>query len=233
MATPAKRRVQSPQDAELLAQEWMRYFGYRDAAVTPPGADMGFDVTSAKAVAQVTFWTTKKVGRPDIHMLRGAMLRGAAKRKAVLLFSLSGYSRPAEEWAKEENIALFVFDRSGSVEPVNHRATQIVRGAQNLGPPLTDRQILITQVAGWTIGVAIATLILTLGLSSFRSTPEGCYPLVNPSSQACDRAVGGPLALIIFLPPIVLGVAALLIPPALRSIWQYRIDKNWRKELTT
>jgi hypothetical protein len=201
----------------------MRHFGYRDAEVTGAGADRGIDVVSDTAVAQVKLWSTNKVGRPDVQMLQGA-----ARQKKALFFSSSGYSRPAEEWARSERIALFLFDRSGLVEPVNDHATQIVRASQNLGPPLTERQKLVTDIVGWAIGISLGVVIGSFGLSALLTTPDGCYPGINTSSPACDRPLAGPFILAFVIPVFVVGAAALWIPPALRSLWQDRIDQRWR-----
>jgi hypothetical protein len=207
MAKPHSRPIQSPRDAEVCAQEWMRYLGYRDAKVTQQGADRGIDVISESAVAQVKFWTTKKVGRPDIQMLKGA-----ARGKTALFFSLSGYSGPAFEWANEEGVALFVFGNMGSVHAFNKHAERIERAARSLGPPLSDDQVVTATVIGHAIfgGVALlGTLVLIW--------PFGLPPFIA-------GMVGGSIA------GLILRFNPSAVPSeSVQAFWQSRIDDKWQE----
>ena len=113
---PAPRHVATWQDAETLAADWMRYLGYVDAAVTPPGRDGGIDVRASRAVAQVKF-KVAHVGAPELQQLFGA--RGQRTDQELLFFTRTSYSSPAREYASRTGIALFNYDADGRVSPVN------------------------------------------------------------------------------------------------------------------
>ncbi|HEY3672024.1 MAG TPA: restriction endonuclease [Acidimicrobiia bacterium] len=112
---PDPRLIRTPADAEDVAAEWMRYYGFVDAVTTAPGADGGIDVTSDQAIAQVKAHMSP-IGRPDLQKLHGV---AAAERKLALFFSLMDYTPPAREWADAVGMALFRFDLSGRPEAVN------------------------------------------------------------------------------------------------------------------
>jgi hypothetical protein len=119
-ATPdglAVPTVSSWQQAEALATWHMQKLGFEDAAMTPPGADGGLDVRATNAVAQVKHYATP-IGAPVIQQLRGA----AHGQGAALFYSLSGYTKAAVEYANDAAVALFTYNESGVVQPVNHAA---------------------------------------------------------------------------------------------------------------
>lgn len=150
---PPPRLLRSPEDAEQAAAEWMRWLGFADARVTPPGADGGVDVTSAGALAQVKAHMAP-VGRPDLQGLFGV---AAAERKRPLFFSLTGYTREALDWAGHVSLPLFRFDPTGGLEAAN------ASGAELLGPvapvPAPPGGPL-----GWTPGVTDAAAALAVRL---------------------------------------------------------------------
>jgi hypothetical protein len=119
------RTIRSPDDAEQVAAEWMRHFGFTDARCTPGGTDGGVDVRSSGAVAQVKAQLTP-VGRPELQALYG-VARSEGRRP--LFFSLMSYTAAALTWADEVGMALFRFDHAGMVEPVNVPAEELVVGA--------------------------------------------------------------------------------------------------------
>ncbi len=73
-AQPAARLIRTARDAELVAAEGMRFWGYADARATPVGADEGIDVTAGTAVAQVKMEGVP-TGRPVVQALLGAWVR--------------------------------------------------------------------------------------------------------------------------------------------------------------
>ncbi len=109
--------VSSWQQAEALATWHMQKLGFEDAEMTPPGADGGLDVRATNAVAQVKHFAAP-IGAPVIQQLRGA----AHGQGAALFYSLSGYTKAAVEYANDAAVALFTYNESGVVEPVNHAA---------------------------------------------------------------------------------------------------------------
>lgn len=93
------------QEAELLAFDWMRRNGHRDAALTKSGADGGIDITSRKAIAQVKHHQ-KPTGLGEMQRMSG--IAASTGRKA-LFFSSAGYTPKAKEWARQHDIALYQF----------------------------------------------------------------------------------------------------------------------------
>ena len=120
---PIPTLIRHPRDAELVAVDWMRYWGWEDATATPQGADEGIDVMATHAVAQVKAHMTP-VGRPDIQKLFGI---SSAEQKAGLFFSLSGYTSEATAWAEKAGVGLFRFDLQGEPQPENEHAQTMIR----------------------------------------------------------------------------------------------------------
>ena len=129
---PQPRLFKTAAEAELLAAEWMRYFGFHDAITTQPGPDGGLDVTSADAVAQVKAQAVA-VGRPIVQQTFGAAV---ADKKQAFVFALGGYTADAQSWATANDVALFEFAFDGSVTPVNVPARLILAEA-DARPPST------------------------------------------------------------------------------------------------
>ncbi len=124
---PRARMIRSPQEAEEVAAEWLRWFGFEDAKATGAGADGGVDVRAKSMVAQVKMHMVP-VGRPDLQRLHGvATTEGAV----ALFFSLTDYTREAKEWAEQVGMALFRFSPAGEAEPVNGYAKVLIERAEN------------------------------------------------------------------------------------------------------
>jgi hypothetical protein len=123
MDKPSVRQIDSWHVAEQNARDWMRYWGYRDARLTPPGVDAGIDVRSSKALAQVKY-EARDVGRPQLQMLVGA--RGRMHHTDLLFFTGAGYSSQAIDYAAEMGIALFKYTLDGSMTPASPAARAIV-----------------------------------------------------------------------------------------------------------
>lgn len=119
--------IRSPQQAEQNAAVRMRELGFKDARVTGRGTDAGIDVTSKRAIAQVK-WRGGMAGRPEVQGLFGA--RGVDTTKKMLFFSATGYTDHAKRYADANGVALFVYEPSGELEPVNDVADTVVREAR-------------------------------------------------------------------------------------------------------
>ncbi|GHK01754.1 restriction endonuclease [Streptomyces sp. NPDC003753] len=130
---PARRQIQSWQEAEHNAAAWMRHWGYEDARAQPGGSDGGVDVRSRQALGQVKYQGAA-VGRPELQRLFGA--RGRAMDKDLLFFTGSSYAATALEYAAENGIALFVYGLDGSMTAVNAPARRIAT-APSPTPPAT------------------------------------------------------------------------------------------------
>lgn len=120
---PEPRLFKTTREAEVLARDWIRYFGYIDAEVTEPGPDGGIDVESDSAVAQVKT-NAQKVGRPVVQQTFGA---AAAVDKQAIVFALAGFTTEAEEWATANGVALFEFDHSGGIQTLNPAADAMLQ----------------------------------------------------------------------------------------------------------
>lgn len=121
-AQPGPNQIQTWQDAEHNAAEWMRYWGYTDATAKPGGSDGGIDVLASGAVAQVKYHASA-IGRPALQLLYGA--RGGASNKQLIFFTGSDYTTTAVTYADENDIALFVYSLDGSMRAMNAIAERI------------------------------------------------------------------------------------------------------------
>ncbi|MER7195933.1 restriction endonuclease [Streptomyces flaveolus] len=123
---PARRQIQSWQEAEHNAAAWMRHWGYEDARAQPGGSDGGVDVRSRRALGQVKYQASA-VGRPELQRLFGA--RGRALDMDLLFFTGSSYATTAIEYAAENGVALFVYGLDGTMTAVNAPARRIATTA--------------------------------------------------------------------------------------------------------
>jgi outer membrane protein assembly factor BamB len=109
----------------------MRAHGFPDAVVTPLSHDEGVDVLARDAIAQVKAHMVP-VTRPSLQQFLGAAASTKYRLRLPLFFAAAGYTADAVDWAAQEDIALFTFDRMGEVAPVNHRARQLI---DRVAPP--------------------------------------------------------------------------------------------------
>ncbi len=123
---PAPRIIRTPHEAEELAAEWCRWYGYEDVETTGHSSDGGVDVRARRMVAQVKMLSVP-VGRPDLQQLYGVAM---AQRAVPLFFSVGNYSREASQWAEQVGMALFGYTRAGEVEAVNSFAVAIENRAE-------------------------------------------------------------------------------------------------------
>lgn len=123
---PAPRIVRTPHEAEELAAEWCRWYGFEDVETTGHSSDGGVDVRAKGMIAQVKMLSIP-VGRPDLQQLYGVAM---AQRALPLFFSVGNYSREARQWAEQVGMALFGYTRGGEVEPVNSYAESIESQAE-------------------------------------------------------------------------------------------------------
>lgn len=118
---PEPRLIRTARDAELVARDWLRYWGQVDAFHVGGSGDMGVDVESLDYVVQVKAMMAS-VGRPVVQQTYGvATHRG----KRALVFSLGGFTDEAVEWAGEAGVGLFEFDLQGVPQPFNRAASLV------------------------------------------------------------------------------------------------------------
>ena len=164
--------------AEEAAADWMRRCGFRDATVMSGGVDTGVHVIASRAVAQVRTSLTP-VGAEDLsRLVRDS--RGMPGRHRIL-FSLSGYSEAARNYAEEHGIALLVVGRDGSVVPANAWGENL-SGSRFGGGPLAMRpQALAAPMApargsGWKHPVtwyAIGGFSLAVAIAGVSNISKG------------------------------------------------------------
>jgi hypothetical protein len=111
----------TPREAEYVAAQWMRYLGGTSCRVTQASRDGGMDIVSDTHVAEVKHHLSP-VGVNFVRQIYGTAT-GAAK--LAMFFSLSGYTRDAEDFANANSIALFRYD------PADRTLTPKSRSALN------------------------------------------------------------------------------------------------------
>ena len=121
--------------AEDAAADWMRRHGFRDATVMNGGVDTGVHVIASRAVAQVRTSLTPVGPEALSRLVRYSRGMPGCHR---ILFSLSGYSEAARNYAEEHGIALLVVGRNGSVVPANAWGENL-SGSRFGGGPLAMR----------------------------------------------------------------------------------------------
>jgi hypothetical protein len=186
MDVPQPRLIRSPEDAEAVAAEWLRYYGYTDAAITSAGADGGVDVESAGMVAQVKA-EMKPIGRPVVQQIYG---EAALRDVASAVFSLSGFTPEAAGWADEAGVALFSFDLQGVPVAQNKRATEILTETQGdywrqvLDQLLSKMNLILDEMSASVEGIHLGERDLHDWLEEYRAAQE---PYKAPATDAAHR----------------------------------------------
>ncbi|MDQ0793114.1 hypothetical protein QFZ58_001602 [Streptomyces sp. B1I3] len=115
--------IRTAHDAVSAAALYLTWLGYRD--VVQPGARAGSraDLQAAGVIAQVDS-TTRPTALRDVECL---WLHALNHSVAGVLFSLAGYARDARARADGLAVPLFVMDLTGTPQPVNAPADELVR----------------------------------------------------------------------------------------------------------
>ncbi|MBU5422166.1 restriction endonuclease [Cellulomonas hominis] len=194
-SAPVPRFITSWQEAEDLAAEAMRRWGFRDAERTGAGPDSGIDVRAFGAVAQVKY-RAAHLGRPDLQRLVGA----SADQDQRFAFCASGFTPGAARYAEERGIALFLYSVTGEVEPQGASATRVLAEqdrAVGISIPTAVERLAeerasparnATAPVGTTreLGVALATLRRRAGLSQ-----DDLAALISSSRPTVSRIERG------------------------------------------
>lgn len=124
--TPHVTTIGSPKTdwrhAEIATAEWLRAQGVIDAQPTRHTRDGGEDVTSARYAAQTKHWKAN-VGARDIREIFGV---ASAGRKQAMVFTRTGYTRDALEFAEDAGVALFVYSEDWEVTAASSSAKQLL-----------------------------------------------------------------------------------------------------------
>lgn len=159
------RLIRTPKDAEVVAAEWMRSWGYLDAKSASGGPDGGIDVRATKgslwpggAVAQVKA-KTQPTGRPEVQQLVGIARQEQAKG---LFFSLGGYTDEALAWGTQAEVALFEFDLQGSPVAANKWAMFVLDDAdvfhRAANPNTSAWQAIREEMLPWIRGLGVSVI---------------------------------------------------------------------------
>ncbi|MEC4019277.1 hypothetical protein [Streptomyces sp. H27-D2] len=120
--------IRTARDAVTAAAQYLRWLGYKELIRTdqPQPGDRpasGVDLRGPGIVAQVDP-TTRATGLPDIECL---WLHGRNLSSAAVFFSLAGYAADARSRADQLHLPLFVMDLTGTPQPANDPADELIR----------------------------------------------------------------------------------------------------------
>ncbi|RLL69483.1 hypothetical protein [Streptomyces sp. Z26] len=115
--------IRTAQDAKTASAQYLRWLGFAEVRVAGNRPASGVDLRGPEVVAHVDPTTTPTTLR-DIETL---WLNGLNESATAVCFSLAGYSREARHRADELSLALFVLDLTGTPQPVNDPADELIR----------------------------------------------------------------------------------------------------------
>jgi hypothetical protein len=119
--SPPTAQIENWEEAENFAELYMRWLGFSDSQKTASGSDLGKDIDSIAAVAQVKDMGTG-VSRPMVQQLFGV----ASAEKKIPIFFARSYAKTAIEWSAEHDVALFQFNLRGEVKGLTERALKLI-----------------------------------------------------------------------------------------------------------
>ncbi|MEV0374902.1 hypothetical protein AB0I10_34855 [Streptomyces sp. NPDC050636] len=119
--------IRTARDCVTAAAQYLKWLGYTDVARTQERTASGVDLRGTGVVAQVDP-TTRSTKLREIECV---WLNGLNESAIAVFFSLAGYARDARSRADELHIPLFVMDLTGTPQPVNDPADELIKyGAQ-------------------------------------------------------------------------------------------------------
>ena len=115
--------IRTAQDARTAAAQYLRWLGFTDVRVPERRPSSGVDLRGPEVVAHVDPSTSPTPLR-DIETL---WLNGLNESAAAVCFSHAGYARDARTRADDLGVPLFVLDLTGTPQPVNDPADDLIR----------------------------------------------------------------------------------------------------------
>ncbi|MGW1077986.1 hypothetical protein [Streptomyces sp. NPDC002537] len=114
--------IRNAEDAIVAAERYLTWLGF--TAVTRPGdpAESGVDLRAAGMVARVDPTTLPA----SLRAVECLWLHGLTDCATGVFFSLAGYERDARSRADELRLPLFVMDLTGTPQPLNGCADELV-----------------------------------------------------------------------------------------------------------
>jgi len=111
-------------EAEELCAGWLRWMGYPQVQVTQSSRDGGVDLTAKDVVAQVKF-QAQPVSPNVIRALHGV---AAVQGCHGIVFSSSGYTRAAKEFANAAGVSLVTYDPRTAAIQAHSEAAEALLG---------------------------------------------------------------------------------------------------------
>ncbi|MGW7198302.1 hypothetical protein [Streptomyces chryseus] len=114
--------IRTARDAVTAAALYLKWLGFRDIMQSPERPASGIDLRAPGMVAQVDP-TTRPAGLRDVECL---WLHGLSASAVGVFFSLAGYADDARARADTLGVPLFVMDLTGTPQPVNRPADELI-----------------------------------------------------------------------------------------------------------
>ncbi|MEU5212500.1 hypothetical protein [Streptomyces sp. NPDC020742] len=115
--------IRTARDCVTAAEQYLKWLGYTDVARTQERTASGVDLRGTGVVAQVDP-TTRATQLREVECV---WLNGLNDSALAVFFSLAGYARDARTRADELHLPLFVMDLTGTPQPVNDPADELIR----------------------------------------------------------------------------------------------------------
>ncbi|MGW2200731.1 hypothetical protein [Streptomyces sp. NPDC001774] len=114
--------IRTARDAVATSAGYLRWLGFRDVVQPEERSASGVDLRAPGLVAQVDPST-----RPAaLRAVECLWLNGLSNAAVSVFFSLAGYTPEARSRADELGIPLFVLDLTGTPQPVNTPADELI-----------------------------------------------------------------------------------------------------------
>ncbi|MEV6103741.1 hypothetical protein AB0M28_03375 [Streptomyces sp. NPDC051940] len=115
--------IRTARDAVTAAAQYLKWLGYGEVTQAEDRPASGIDIRGNGVLAHVDP-TTAPTPLREIECL---WLNGLNQSAIAVFFSLAGYARDARSRADELHIPLYVMDLTGTPQPVNDPADELIR----------------------------------------------------------------------------------------------------------
>ncbi|MFI9030658.1 hypothetical protein [Streptomyces sp. NPDC053560] len=115
--------IRTARDCVTAAVQYLKWLGFTEVVRAPERSSSGVDVRGRGLVAQVDPTT-----RPTrLREIETVWLNGLNDSALAVFFSLAGYANDARTRADTLHLPLFVMDLTGTPQPVNDAADELIR----------------------------------------------------------------------------------------------------------
>jgi hypothetical protein len=115
--------IRTSLDAVTAAAQYLKWLGFREAGLAGDRLTAGVDLRGADVAVRVDP-TTRPTTLREVECL---WLEAMASSVRGVVFSLAGYTRDARSRADDLRVPLFVMDLTGTPQPVNDAADELIR----------------------------------------------------------------------------------------------------------